>query len=621
MEYLIGGYIENPQLLIEKTLKFFEKRFSQPVVFEGITKSNSFMGIIKEKSKKTNVNIWFFDECKLFKSLYYSKIPENIKGKKSDKDHRIELANLKNDYIFVNYDEQKGIKVYKDIFAREKVYYTINKPYLFSTSLKLLIFLLEKPNFNYISLGRYLGSGLNNGNETIFKEINRLELGENLYINSDNIKVFKTWIPSKEFFKISNHTVLDTQYWVDYIYDTLKETLDLPTEQPILSMMSGGLDSTVLTSIFKKEYETPIEALTVFVPGYNEEEVEKAREIAEYIDIPHFINEIKIRDYESFINTSTEIFNILEEPMGGTAYFSRFSGYHEINKLAKKNSMIGEGAGESMSYLRHHVLNNFKRTSYLFHIPRKMRIHASRLLHHFYYPSFKITNLLKNKNTINSIDILLNSNFLDTNSKFQTFMTSVQFTHMEDVFKLTRRRLSLDVYSDVNVNIYNSYPYNDYNKFGYQLLYLSPNGDPLISSVLSSYYDLKLYIPFNSDLSFKKLIPLPPYIKLTGEGYRSRYKWIVREMAMRKRLLPEKYFEWKPKYGLRQEFFNPDSFNTVKTYALDIIKTLNPEFYLNLNSFKNFFKKSTLKRIKHHSSEYLKFNIWLGFLGWLASIS
>ena len=51
--------------------------------------------------------------------------------------------------------------------------------------------------------------------------------------------------------------------------------------------------------------------------------------------------------------------------MGGSAYFSRFFGYNQVNKLKKKNTMIGEGAGEVMSYLRHHVLYNLKKTNYI----------------------------------------------------------------------------------------------------------------------------------------------------------------------------------------------------------------------------------------------------------------
>jgi len=620
MEYIFGGYVENPNEYIEKSLVFFEKRFSTAVEFEGLIKSNWFMGIIKEKSKKTNINIWYFDNCKLFKSLYYDKIPEILKNKSSDFNYEEIIHELHNDFILAVFNEQKGITVYKDIFVYEKVYYTITKPYLFSTSLKLLISVIDKKSINYKSFGRYLGSGLNIGDETIILQIKKLEVGENLQIKSNKINIFKTWAYSKDFFERSDHDVKDTEYWVDYVYDAFKEALSFPTKQPILSMMSGGLDSTVITSILKREFDNPVEAITVFVPGYNEEDVQKSIEVADYLDIPHYVKKIKIKDYDDLLNSHVKIFNIIEEPLGGSAYFSRFFGYTQAKELNKGNTMIGEGAGEVMSYLRHNVLYNLKKSNLLFNIPRKLRSFSMRHLHKLYYPSFIFTNLLTKKNTINSIDIIMNSNLLEANSEIQTFASTVQFCHMEDVFKITRRRLNIDNFTAANVKVFNSYPFNDANKFGYQLLYLSPYGDPLMAHFLSSYYDLKLYIPYGSYTSFKKLVPLPPYIKLTGEGYRTRYKWIIREIAMRKKLLPEKYFEWKPKYGLRQDFFNPESFEAVKSYALELATSLNTPFYFNFKPFKKFFQKSTIKRLKQHSSEYMKFNIWLGFLGWFSTI-
>ncbi|MFX0071067.1 MAG: hypothetical protein ACFFAO_08250, partial [Candidatus Hermodarchaeota archaeon] len=237
-----------------------------------------------------------------------------------------------------------------------------------------------------------------------------------------------------------------------------------------------------------------------------------------------------------------------------------------------------------------------------------------------YYPSFKITKFLKNKNSINSIDILLNSNLLQSNSEVQTFLTSVQFSNVNDAYRITSQKVTFDDYTAANLKKYNEFPFNNHNKFGYHLLNLSPNGDPLISHILSSHYGFNLYCPYLSDISWKKLLPLPPYIKLTGDGYRTRYKWIVRAIAMRKKLLPKHYFSWKPKYGLRQEFFNPDSFNSVKSFTLQLIDSLNTSQLINLQPFKNYFKNSTLKNITKHSTEYMKFNIWLGFLGWLASI-
>jgi len=620
MEYIIGGNSHTPELYVEKAIKYFEQRYSKTFDFEGIIEQGYFLGIVKDKANKNNKNIKIFENNKVFKSLYYSTVPEILKFGNSESPYSDRVKILQNDFILGVYDKSKGLNVYKDKFAHEKIYFTLNPPYLFSTSFKFLISILDKKKINPKALVRYLGNGLNIGEEMVILGIQRLDIGESLHITNKNLIVNKDWIINRDFFEINNHDVHDTQYWVDNIYNIFKETMEFPIDKPILSMMSGGLDSTVITSIFARESDIPIEALTIKVPNYNEEEVEKAIEIAEFIDIPHHVKEIRIQGLNDLNNSYSEVFNLIEEPMGGTAYFSRFFAFQEVEKMNMQNIMLGEGAGEVMSYLRHNVLYKLKALNYLTHIPFKARVYANRFLHRLYYPSFKLTKYIPTKNTINTIDIFLNSNLLQTKSELQSFLSSVQFCNIEEVSKITHQKLSFDDYTAANVKKYHEYPFNNHNKYGYHLLNLSPNGDPLISHILSSLYGFKLFCPYNSDLSFKKLLPLPPYIKLTGKGYRTRYKWIVREIAMRKKLLPEKYFSWKPKYGLRQEFFNKDSFESVKSYALNIINSLGAQNLIDLKRFEKFFKKVSLERITKHSSEYMKFNIWLGFIGWLATI-
>ncbi|MFX0071819.1 MAG: asparagine synthase-related protein, partial [Candidatus Hermodarchaeota archaeon] len=373
MEYIIGGNHKNPEMIIDTAIKFFEKRFSKSFEFEGIKEEKYFIGIIINKNNDKKRNTSFFDNNKVFKSLYYHEIPKILEDKKNIEPLDI-VNSLQNDYIFAVYNRNKGIKVYKDIFAREKIYYTLKYPYVFSTSFKFLISLQNKRRLNPNAVVRYLGNGLNIGEETVFLNIKRLDIGEYLYLNDKNIQVHKDWNINKSYFEVPHHNVKDISFWVDHIYNVFKKAMEFPSKKPILSMMSGGLDSTIITSIFAKEFDIPIEALTIKVPNYNEEEVEKAIEVAEYIDIPLHVKEYQIKSLEGLKDSFSEIFNILEEPLGGTAYFSRYFAFNEVLKLKGRNIMLGEGAGEVMSYLRHNVLNNFKYTNYIFHIPIKMRI-------------------------------------------------------------------------------------------------------------------------------------------------------------------------------------------------------------------------------------------------------
>lgn len=616
MEYLIGGYSYNPKIIIEQAIDFFENLFSKSLYFEGFSENKYFMGIIKEKVKKAKENAVFFNDKKLFKSLYYSEIPEVLKKIQSSVNTVNLINSLKNDFIYAEYEDNKGIKVYIDKFAREKIYFLKTPPYLFCTSLKFLISILDKKRINYIALSRFLNTGVIIGKETIFSNINRLDIGEFLHINKNGAQVNNYWNISKEFFEIANHDVKDIPYWIDNIYNSLKETVDFPVKEPILSMMSGGLDSTVITSILLKEFDVPVEALTIVAPNYNEEEGYKASEIAEYLNIPHTIRVTKLENYKKLDEFYSQTFNIAEEPMGGTAFFSRYFAFTEIEKMNKHNIMTGDGAGEIFSYVRDFVIKNLKYINYMYYTPLKLRKSLMKLMHKLYYPSFKLMGFVKNKNILNSLEILMNSDFLESTSQLQSFFLSWQFSNLEDSFHITGHKVELDSFLAAIWKNVKSYPLRGYNQLGYQFMMNSINSDALITHNLSSFFDFKLYCPYISDIAFKKILPIPSYIKTTGD----RGKWIVREMAKQKKLLPANYFDWKPKYGLRQLFFEEDSFSFVKTYILNIIDSLKPKTLLNLRPFKKFFNNTTLKRITIHSSEYMKFNIWFGFLGWLASI-
>jgi hypothetical protein len=217
MEYIIGGQTQNPDLVINNAIDFFQKRFSKVFEFEGITDQGYFMGIVREKANKNNRNIIYFDGDKIFKSLYYHDIPNMIKSGNSGADYDDVLRNIHNDFILTIYNKNNGISVFKDIFAREKVYYTLKPPFLFSTSLKFLISNLDDLNINSNALLRYLGNGLNIGEETVISNIKRLDIGEYLRIHNNNFNVGMDWNIDKDFFITSKHDLKNIIYIINPI--------------------------------------------------------------------------------------------------------------------------------------------------------------------------------------------------------------------------------------------------------------------------------------------------------------------------------------------------------------------------------------------------------------------
>lgn len=616
MEFIIGGFINNPKSIIEKAINFFEEKYSIACEFEGVFKQNYFFGFIKEKTGRIYKNTEIFGENILFKSLFYHEVPNILKEAPEDINYTDIIVNLQNDFIFVKYDDIEGLNIYVDKFAREKIYYTISTPLIFSNSLKFLIFIIKSKRLNFNTLTRFLINGVIVGNETIFSNIKRLNIGEVLRIKKNKINISKYWDLNKDFFELVDHELTDFSYWMEYIHESLKKSVQMPSKLPVLALMSGGLDSTVITSILLKEYDIPVQALTIVVPNYNDEEGVKASEIAEFLKIPHLIKKTELKGIEYLENYFSDVFKIVEEPMGGTAFFSRYYAFKEIEKLDKQNILTGDGAGEVLSYLKDFAIKNYQYFMSLLYIPLTIRKSLMKLMQFLYRPTLGLTGLIKDKNLRNSFEILMNSNYLESNSQVQTFFSLWQYSNLKDISHITGVNVDLSKYYEPVLYNIQSYPFKDFNRVANHYMMNCINSDALINHDLASFFNLKLYNPYISDIAFQKILPIPPFIKTTGD----RGKWIVRELAKKKNLLPLDYFDWKPKYGLRQHFFEEDSFEFVKLYILDIIKSLEPESIVNLKPFKKFFEKVTLNRISIHSSEYMKFNIWFGFLGWLTSI-
>lgn len=618
MEHIIGGWVKNPNLMIKKAIEYFDKMYSQSFDFEGIKEQNYFMGIIKEKLAKRNEAGFIFENNSIFKSSYYDKIPKVLKNNKENLDYDKEVIELKNDFIYAVYKENKGVRVYVDKFAREKIYYTIQKPYLFSSSYKFLLSLIDNKKINYDVLTRFLIFGVNLGKYTIFKNIKRLDFGEYLQIFKNEFSIFRYWTLNKEFFKISRHDVNDIQFWIDYIYNILKQTLDFQRNDIFTSLMSGGLDSTIMTAILLKEFNLPINALTIEIPGYSEIDVEKARSVSQYLNLPHTIKKMELEYSNHLKNSYLEIFNILEEPVGGSAYISRYFAYKEAKNIGNKNIIVGDGADQIFAYKGKFILKNLKYINYKYKIPIKLRYHLIKFLHRFNNLALHVFNFSNNKDFIDSFDVIMKSDFLQSKNQFQSFYCAYQFSSLDELFKMTNYKINLDRYLAPFLRNHSYYPFNDYNRIGFNTVIFCINSDNLLNKALANYYDLNLFTPFILDIPLKNILPIPPSLKMINP----KSKWILMEMAKKKKLLPDNYFkiESKKKYGLYQQFLEMSSFETTISYILDLLELNKHSPLLPVKHFIKYFQNVSFDKINKHTSEYMKFNIWFGFLGWLNSI-
>ncbi len=609
MEYIIGGYVDKPQIVIDKAINYFTKRFSRSFKFDGLINNHYFFGNIKEKSNNfTHTKI--LDEI-LIKSMYPTQKLENFE--KNDMLERF-LSEIPHDFVYCNYSENEGIKVYVDKFARQKIYYTIKLPFIFCSSLKFLYNITDEKLINSKVLCRLVGFGVNHGKETIFSNLNRLDVGECLRIKKNNLTVDKYWKICKEFFNTKFPNLDDLDSWIDYLYNSFKLAIDFQNKDSCVSLLSGGIDSTILAALLVKEFDAPIESVTIRIPGRNDVDVDKAILIANYYNIPHKIINIKEEQQKVLIHNYSEIFNLLEEP-SQAALYSRYRAFLEGKKLGKNTIVLGDGGDESLSYFRDYFFKNINMINYMYKIPIKLRTFIMKALHKLHGPSQKLTPFIKNKNIVDSLDTINHTNFLQTQNIFESFFTTFQWYNLEELHQLTGYKITLKQFYEPIFDLLKAYPFNDLNKIGYYGVTNLVNGDTFVNMNIANYLDLNMFTYISNDIFWKNFIPIPEPIKMMG----NRNRWIEYEMARKKNLLPEKYFKDRNIMGFAPHFLEERTFEIVRNYLKNLIDSKKNTLRIPLKSYEKLLDVP-LNYLKKHSQAYLKFNLLFGTLGWLLSL-
>ncbi|MCW3169308.1 asparagine synthase (glutamine-hydrolyzing) [Chryseobacterium sp. 09-1422] len=185
--------------------------------------------------------------------------------------------------------------------------------------------------------------------DTCFKDIFSLEPASFMTVDLNN---FKT---TKEFFwnfpKQKNHIAMEEA--VSAIDRLLSESVEeqLYADVPVASMMSGGIDSTLITAK-SKPFKNDISAFTIAYP-FSEEEIKNASLVADKIKVPHHIK--KVSDDE-VLEQLKENIQHFEEPYSSLEVLMNAAEY--AKNLGFKVVLSGNGADELFAGYSHSLKLN-----------------------------------------------------------------------------------------------------------------------------------------------------------------------------------------------------------------------------------------------------------------------
>lgn len=185
--------------------------------------------------------------------------------------------------------------------------------------------------------------------ETCFKDIFSLEPASVMTIDLGN---FKT---DQEFYwnfpsSIQNISEDDAAEKIDKLLsDSIKDQLF--ADVPVASMMSGGIDSTLITAQ-SKPYKNDINAFTIAYP-FSEDEVKNASLVADKFEVPHHIKKVSDQEILSQLKENIQHF---EEPYSSLEVLMNAAEY--AKSLGFKVVLSGNGADELFAGYSHSLKLN-----------------------------------------------------------------------------------------------------------------------------------------------------------------------------------------------------------------------------------------------------------------------
>lgn len=306
-------------------------------------------------------------------------------------------------------------KIYlvRDPFGVKPIYYYKSADkFLFSSEIRPLKKLVNT-SLDKESLSELLKLRYNPAENTLYEEIKKLKPGHCLIydINSHSIEITPLLVskPNKKEYTL-NQAV--NQYG-ELFEKAVKRQLMSDVELGVL--LSGGIDSALVTFFASKYYPNKIKSFTV---GFKNEdsanELDHARESASFLNTIH--HEVII-DQEDFITAFEKIVQIVEEPLGTTSLIPMYFLNREVSKHVKV-VLTGQGADEPLGGY-----------------PRYKSEIVRNYFPHFFLSALKpISSSIKNEKIRR---FLYSASEKDLASRFEK--TYSLFTN-EDIYKLTRNK-------------------------------------------------------------------------------------------------------------------------------------------------------------------------------------
>lgn len=246
-------------------------------------------------------------------------------------------------WAFCIYDQKRNsFFLSRDRFGKKPLYYyNQGDKFIFSSEIKAILQHTIKKELNKTALSSYLSYRYVLGEETFFKDILKLMPAHNLIYDLGEKKIKRHGAYWDIIFDEINSTKENIEHELDRLLNNSIAYRKI-SDVPLGVILSGGLDSSLVTAMLAKQEKRPINTFTVKFRETGFDETEFAKRVSDKYKTKYF--EVTL-DTSNFLDIMREYIKFKDEPIGVPNEIPLYL----LSKKIKENVTVvlsGEGADE-----------------------------------------------------------------------------------------------------------------------------------------------------------------------------------------------------------------------------------------------------------------------------------
>ena len=232
--------------------------------------------------------------------------------------------------------------LFRDRVGIKPLFYSFqNEQLIFASEIKSINKLNINKTISYNAVYDYLHLGYITGNQSIYNEIRKVKPGS--YIIFKNKKITEKYYWTLED-KFHNDTLTNLQTSKNKLNDLLRESIKkrLISDVPIGTFLSGGTDSSIVSSIAQDVNESTINTYSIGFKDNKYDESKYAKKVADYLGTNH--NEFILTENDA-LNELEDIMDHFDEPFADSSALPTML----VSKMARKYVKVclsGDGGDE-----------------------------------------------------------------------------------------------------------------------------------------------------------------------------------------------------------------------------------------------------------------------------------